>query len=147
MTTGRRALAAIAILVAIVALAVAGERIAPPVQAPVAADSRKQKCSVDAPEPLHAAAKEWCGNGLFLKVTVTTEGKDVIGAMQFTPNGAQSWELQSPLLIGDFRRLTDQLASAAAGRDVSVSLNDAGDRRVGACARAATDTTAACSPK
>jgi hypothetical protein len=138
---------AVAILIAIVVLAMAGERFAPPVQTPVAAASSRQKCDVDAPEVLHAAAKLWCKDGLFLKVTVTTNEKAIVGAMQFTPNGAQTWELQSSLLIDDFRRLTDQMSTAAGGRDVGISLNDAGDRRVGACARAKGDANAVCSTK
>jgi hypothetical protein len=117
------------------------------VQAPVAAASRKQKCSVDAPQPLHAAAKQWCNTGLFVRITVTTNETAVIGAAQFTPNTAQSWELQSALMIEDFRHLTDLMANAAVGRDVGIALNDAGDRRVGACARASTDAAAVCSRK
>jgi len=147
MTTAVRITLAAAILAAIVVLAIVGERIAPAVQAPVAAASSKQKCDVNAPEPLHAAAKLWCKDGLFLKVTITTNEKAIVGAMQFTPNGAQTWELQSSLLIGDFRRLTDQLAAAAGGRDVGISINDAGDRRVGACARVSGDAAAVCSTK
>ena len=147
MTTAARVAIAIVILIAIVVLAMVGERVAPPVQAPVAAASSKQKCDVDAPKPLHDAAKLWCKDGLFLKVTVTTNEKTVIGAMQFTPNGAQTWELQSSMLMDDFKRLTDQMAKEAGGWDVGISLNDAGDRRVGACARAHTDSAAACSTK
>ena len=145
MTTAGRTTAAIGIIIASVVLATIGERVAPAVQGPVAAVSSRQKCDVNAPESLHAAAKLWCRDGLFLKVTVTTNEKAIVGAMQFTPNGAQTWELQSSLLIGDFRRLTDELATAAGGRDVGVSLNDAGDRRVGACARASGDAAAVCS--
>jgi hypothetical protein len=148
MTTAVRVTLAAAILVAIVVLAMVGERIAPAVQTPVAAASSKQKCDVDArPEELHAAAKLWCKDGLFFRVTVTTNEKAVVGAAQFTPNGAQTWELQSSLLIDDFRRLTNQMAAAAGGRDVGISLNDAGDRRVGACARAKEDAAAVCSTK
>jgi len=138
---------AVSIVSAIAVLAAVGERIAPPIQAPVAADSRKQKCSVDAPESLRAAAKEWCKTGLFLRATVTTNDNTVVGVMQFTPNAATSWELQSTLLSNDFRRLTDQLAADAGGWDVGVSLNDAGDRRVGACARPKTESAAVCSTK
>jgi hypothetical protein len=147
MTTAVRITLAAAILVAIVVLAMLGERLAPAVQTPVAAASSRQKCDVDAPKPLHDAAKAWCRDGLFLKVTVTTNEKSVVGAMQFTPNGAQTWELQSSLLIGDFRRLTDQMAKEAGGWDVGIALNDAGDRRVGACARAASDASAVCSTR
>ena len=147
MTTAGRTTAAIGIMIAIVVLAIVGERIAPAVQGPVAAASSKQKCDVDAPKPLHDAAKLWCKDGLFLKVTVTTNEKTVIGAMQFTPNGAQTWELQSSLLIDDFKRLTNQMAKEAGGWDVGIVLNDSGDRRVGACARAKEDAAAVCSTK
>src|SRR5215212_10314386 len=140
MTTAGRATAGVAIVIIIVALALAGQRLAPAAQAPGGADFRKQRCDVDAPEPLHAAAKRWCGDGLFLKATVTTPDADnVVAVMQFTPNGAQSWQLQSGLLMGEFRSLTEQMAAAAPGRNVAVALHDAGDRRIGACVRAITD--------
>jgi hypothetical protein len=84
---------------------------------------------------------------LFLKAIVTAaDAENVVAVMQFTPNGAQTWQLQSGLLTGEFRRLTDQLAAAAGGRNISVALNDAGDRRVGACSRKVSDTTATCGP-
>jgi hypothetical protein len=135
----------IALVLVIFMLAVAGERLAPPNQAPAGGDGKSQKCDVDAPEPLHAAAKRWCADGLFVKAIVTTaDPENVIAVMQFTPNGAQTWQLQSGLLMGEFRTLTDQLAVAAGARNISVALNDAGDRRVGACQRKTTDTAATC---
>lgn len=135
----------IAIVLAIFVLAIAGERLAPPNQAPAGGDVKGQHCDVDAPQPLHAAAKRWCANDLFLKVIVTTaDAENVVAVMQFTPNGAQTWQLQSGLLTGEFRSLTDQLAAAAGGRNINVALNDAGDRRVGVCGRKTTDTASTC---
>ena len=140
-------IAGVALLAAIVALAVAGQRFAPPNQAPAGGDIKGQHCEVDAPEPFHAVAKRWCANDLFLRATVTAaDAQNVIAVMQFTPNGAQTWQLQSGLLSGEFRNLTDQLAAAAGDRNISVALNDAGDRRIGACERKMTDTTATCAP-
>jgi hypothetical protein len=139
--------AGVTLVAAIVALAIAGQRFAPPNQTPAGGDVKGQHCDVDAPEPLHAAAQRWCANDLFLKAIVTTaDAENVIAVMQFTPNGAQTWQLQSGLLAGEFRMLTDQLAAAAGGRNVSVALNDAGERRVGACSRRATDAAATCGP-
>lgn len=146
MTRSLSIAAAVALLVGIVALALAGQRFAPPAQAPSGGDVKGQQCDVDAPEPLHAAAKRWCANDLFLKAIVTTaDAENVIAVMQFTPNGAQTWQLQSGLLMGEFRNLTDQLAASAPGRNISVALNDAGDRRVGACGRKTTEPAATCS--
>jgi len=145
MTTAAQTGLGIALVLIIFMLAVAGERLAPPNQAPAGGDAKNQKCDVDAPEPLHAAAKRWCADGLFLKAIVTTaDAQNVIAVMQFTPNGAQTWQLQSGLLMGEFRTLTDQLAVAAGGRNISVALNDAGDRRVGACERKPDEAAATC---
>ena len=140
-------IAGVVILAAIAVLAVAGQRYAPPNPAPAGGDIRGQHCDVDAPPPLHAAAKRWCANDLFLKAIVTTADADnVVAVMQFTPNGAQTWQLQSSLLSGEFRNLTNQLAAVSGGRNVSVALNDAGDRRVGVCERKTTEATATCGP-
>ena len=148
MTAAARVVIGIAMVIAIAVLAVVGERFAPPARAPVGgAMSTNQKCSVEAPESLHDAARQWCASGLFLKATITTNENTVVGVMQFTPNGAQTWELQSTLLITEFRRLTDQLFAAANGWDVGISLNDAGDRRVGGCARGRADAAALCTTK
>lgn len=115
--------------------------------APVGGDVKKRGCDVDAPPSLHPAAKKWCADGLFSRAAVTGDDKNVIAAMQFTPNGAQTWELQSGLLMGEFVGLTDQMASAAPGKNISIDLHDAADRRVGVCARATTDTAAKCGTK
>lgn len=133
-------------LFAILGLAIAGERLSPPMMAPVGGGSKKG-CDVDAPKALHAAAKKWCADGLFSRAAVTGDEKNVIAVMQFTPNGAQTWELQSGLLMGEFRGLTDQMAADAAGKDIAVDLHDAADRRVGSCARATTDRAATCSTR
>ena len=144
MTSAGRTTIGIATVVIIVGLALAGQRFAPPIQAG-GGDFKKQKCDVDAPEPLHAAAKRWCANGLFLKATVTSsDAKNIVAVMQFTPNGAQTWQLQSGLLMAEFRQLTEQMAADVPGRNVNVDLHDAGDRRVGICARATTDAAASC---
>ena len=146
MTRPASIVAGISLLAAIVSLAIAGQLFAPPNMAPSGGDVKGQHCDVDAPEPLRVAAQRWCANDLFLKATVATaDAENVIAVMQFTPNGAQTWQLQSGLLMGEFRNLTDQLAAAAGGRNVSVALNDAGDRRVGACGRQAADAAATCS--
>jgi hypothetical protein len=145
MTRSSSVAAGAVLLVGIFGLAFAGQWFAPPAQAPSGGDVKGQQCDVDAPPPLHAAAKRWCANDLFLKAIVTTsDAENVIAVMQFTPNGAQTWQLQSGLLSGEFRNLTDQLFASAGGRNVSVALNDAGDRRVGACGRKADEAAATC---
>ena len=142
-----RLLVTVVAVVGVIALAYVGERFSPPAMAPAGGSIQKQACDVDAPQPLHAAAKRWCADGLFQKVAVTGDQKNVIAVARFNPNGAQTWQLQSGLLIGEFRNLTDQMATAAPGKDLSIALHDAADRRVGACARTATDASATCGTK
>jgi hypothetical protein len=137
----------VGVVLAILVLAGAGQRLSPPMMAPVGGDSKKRGCDVDAPQALHPAAKKWCANGLFSRAAVTGDDQNVIAVMQFTPNGAQTWELQSGLLMGEFTGLTDQMASAAPGKNISIDLHDAADRRVGACARATIDSAATCGTK
>lgn len=137
----------VATLLGVIVLAYAGEHLSPPAKTPAGGDSRKKGCDVDAPKALHAAAKRWCADGLFSRVAVTGDDKNVIAVMQFTPNGAQTWELQSGILLGEFRNLSDQMAAEAAGKNLSIALHDAADRRVGACARATTDAATTCGTK
>jgi hypothetical protein len=66
---------------------------------------------------------------------------------KFNPNGAQTWQLQSGLLIGEFRMLTEQMAAAAPEKNLAIDLHDAADRRVGGCARTPADATATCGTK
>lgn len=146
MTKNRRLIAGSATLFAIAVLAVVGQRVSPAVMA-TGANASKRRCDVDAPEALKAAGKRWCADGLFVRAAITGDDKDVIAVMQFTPNGAQTWELQSGLLMGEFVGLTNQLAADAPGKNISIALHDAADRRVGACARTTTDKAALCGNK
>jgi hypothetical protein len=146
MTNNRRIAAGSATLVAIIVLAVVGQRVSPAVMA-TGANASKNRCDVDAPPALHNAGKRWCADGLFVRAAITGDDKDVIAVMQFTPNGAQTWELQSGLLMGEFANLTNQVAADAPGKNISIDLHDAADRRVGACARKTTDKAAKCGTK
>ena len=137
---------AVALLAGIAALVAAGLRIAPPQQAPNSAESR-QACKLDAPEALKSAGAYWCAIGLFAQVNITEDEKHVIAVMQFSPNGAQAWQLQRTGLINEFRTLTDRLAGDAGGRNVSVDLHNSIDERIAVCARLATDKMAACEEK
>jgi hypothetical protein len=134
------AFAAIAVLTAI------GLRVAPAQQASNSAESR-QSCRLDAPEPLRAAAAQWCAIGLFKSVTVTADPKNAIAVLQFSINGADAWEMQSGGIMNDFRNLTDRLASDAKGRDVAVDVHDPSDKRIAACARLTTEPMARCEAK
>ena len=136
---------AAAMLIAIVLLAVAGERLAPPVQTPTGSDARAT-CHVEAPEALRAAAQQWCTNGLFARVSVTADAQHVITVAQLSTNGAQVWQIQNTGLMSSFRELTNQMAAASSGRDVSISVQDAADRRLAACARDG-NTVATCELK
>ena len=136
-----------ATVVAVIALAFMGQKLSPPQMAPAGGSLGKKSCDVDAPQALHAVAKRWCADGLFQKMAVTGDAKNVSAVARFNANGAQTWELQSGLLIGEFRNLTDQMAASAPGKDLSIALHDAADRRVGACARTTTDASATCGTK
>ena len=135
-----------AVLAAIAALVVAGLRIAPPQQASNSAESR-QSCKLDAPDSLKSAGAYWCAIGLFAQVNITEDEKNVIAVMQFSPNGAQAWQLQSTGLINEFRTLTDRLATAAGGRSVSVDVHNSIDKRIAVCARVPGSEMAACEEK
>lgn len=136
----------VAILAGVAVLALLGSRLAPPVLTPTGSDSRSS-CKVEAPQALRAAAQHWCTNGLFARVSVTGDDQHVIAVAQFSPNGAQVWQIQTSGLLPTFRGLTEQMAGAAKGRDVSISVHDAADRRVAACARVPTDAAAKCELK
>ena len=133
----------VAVLVAIVALAMLGQRVSPPGSNPTAGKSERT-CEVDAPKELETAARHWCDNGLVSKVAVTVDEKTVVTVVHFSPNGAQTFQLQSTNLVNTFRALTEELAGASPGRDVSVAIQGSADQRVAACVRRTTDKTAAC---
>jgi len=144
---GRRRYIAWALAVlGIAALVMLGQRFAPPQQAANSAESR-QSCKVESPDALRASAKLWCAIGLFSRVTISTKDDDVIVVLQFSQNGAQAWQMQSAGLIGEFRTNTDRMASDATGKNVSVDVHDAADKRIAACARLSTDAAATCEEK
>ena len=136
-------LAALAALAAIVVLAMIGQRYAPAQQASNSAESR-QACKVESPDEFKSDAKQWCAIGLFSHVTISTKDDNVIAVLQFSQNGMQAWQMQSTGLIGEFRTNTDRMASNAKGKNVSVDVHDAADKRVAACARLSTEAAAKC---
>jgi len=137
---------AIAIVVAVIALAMIGQRLSPPQQGPGGAQSN-QPCKIEALDELRVPASQWCANGLFSRVSITGDKENVIAVAQFSPNGAQIWQIQNAGLLATFPGLTDKIAGAAGGRHVSVDVHDAADRRVAACARLNTDAAAKCDLK
>lgn len=137
---------AVSLFVAIAALIAIGLRVAPPQQASNSAESR-QECQLDAPEPLRAAAAQWCAIGLFKSVTVTADPENAIAVLQLSVNGGDVWKMQSNGIMNDFRNLTDRLASDAKGLNVAVDVHDASDQRVAACARLSTEAEAKCEQK
>ena len=134
-------------LAGIVVLVALGLRIAPSQQPANSAEAR-QACKLEAPEALKAAGAQWCAIGLFAQVNITEDEKTVIAVMNFSPNGAEAWQVQSSGLINEFRSLTDRLARDAGGnRDVSVDVHDALDKRIAVCARLTTAKMAECEQK
>lgn len=140
----RRVKWGIVIVIAVIVLAMVGQRVSPAGSAPTAGKSDRS-CKVDAPEPLRATANKWCSNGLVARVAVTVDEKSVITVVNFSPNGAQTFQLQSASIVSNFQTLTEEMAAASKGRDVSVAIHDAGDHRLAACARRTTDASATCS--
>lgn len=137
----------IAIVAAVIGLAMIGDRLAPPQQGPSGSQSTAP-CKMEAPDDtLHAAAKLWCANGLFSRVSVTGDKENVIAVAQFSANGFQIWQIQNAGLLATFPGLTERLAGAAKGRHVSVDVHDAADRRIAICARLSTDASAKCEMK
>ena len=146
MTTNTRLVGGLVAVIATIALAMLGQRLAPPLMGPTGAES-KSGCKVDAPDELKAAAKQWCANGLFQRVSVTGDKANVIAVAQFSANAGQLWQIQSASMLPNFRVLTDRMADGAAGRNVAMSIHDAADHRIAACARVNTDKAAACEAK
>jgi hypothetical protein len=140
----RRIMWGIVVVIAVIVLAMVGQRVSPAASAPTAGKSDRS-CKVDAPEQLLAAANRWCHNGLVARVAVTVDEKTVITIVNFSPNGAQTFQLQGGGIISTFRTLTEELAAAAAGRDISVAIHDPSDNRIAGCARRTPDAAATCS--
>ena len=137
---------AVALVVTIAVLVGIGLRYAPIEQASNSAEARNE-CKVEGPEEWKATAEEWCDNGLFARVAVTSDEKNVIAVAHFSANGAHIWQLQSTNLVNSFRQLTDQIASRAKGRSVSVSVQNPDETRLVVCARPSGDSAAACEEK
>ena len=137
---------AVALIVSIAILVAIALRLAPIEQASNSAEARSD-CKVEGPEEWKATAQEWCANGLFARVAVTSDEENVIAVAHFSANGAHVWQLQSTNLVNSFRQLTDQTASRAKGRSVSVSVQNPDETRVVVCARLGSDSAAACEEK
>jgi hypothetical protein len=146
MNNTTRNMLAIALLVTIALLVGIGLRFAPIEQASNSAEARNE-CKVEGPEEWKATAEEWCANGLFARVAVTSDKENVIAVAHFSPNGAHVWQLQSTNLVHSFRQLTDKIAARATGRNVSVSVQNPDETRLLACARLGSDAAAACEEK
>ena len=143
MSRAMNAAWSIAALVAIAALVLIGQRVAPFGQASNSAETRST-CKMDAPDQLKTAGAHWCAIGLFSQVTITEDKENVIAVLLFSPNGSQAWQLQSGGIINEFKSLTDRTATDAGGKNVSVDVHDAMDKRIAACARLATESAAKC---
>ena len=68
----------------------------------------------------------------------------MITVIHFSPNGAQAFQLQSASIVNTFRTLTEEMAGASPGRDISVAVQGPNDQRIAACARRTTDKSATC---
>ena len=137
---------AVALIVSIAVLVGIGLRFAPVELASNSAEARNE-CRVEGPEEWKATAEEWCDHGLFARVAVTGDEENVIAVAHFSANGAHVWQLQSANLVNSFRQLTDQIASRAMGRSVSVSVQNHDETRLVVCARLSGDSAAACDEK
>ena len=146
MTNRKQTTLAVALIASIAVLVGIGLRVAPIEQASNSAEARSG-CDIEGPEEWKPTAQEWCANGLFARVAVTSDKENVIAVAHFSPNGAQLWQLQSTNLVNSFRQLTEQTAARANGRNVSVSVQNPDETRVVACARLSSDSAADCEAK
>jgi len=146
MNNTTRTALSVALIIAIAMLVMLGLRVAPIEQASNSAEARNE-CTVEGPEQWKPTAEEWCANGLFARVAVTSDKENVNGVAHFSANGAHVWQLQSTNLVNSFRQLTDQTAARAKGRNVSVSVQNPDETRVVVCARLSSDSAAACEAK
>lgn len=137
---------AIVIVIAVIGLAVLGQRISPPQQGPSGSQSN-EPCKIEALSEMQEVAKQWCANGLFGRVSITGDKENIIAVAQFSANGSQIWQIQNSSLLATFPGLTEKMAGAAGGRHVSVSVHDSADQRLAVCARANTDAEARCEMK
>ena len=146
MNNTTRTTLSVALIIGIALLVAVGLRVAPIEQASNSAEARSE-CKVEGPDEWKPTAKEWCANGLFARVAVTSDKENVIAVAHFSPNGAHVWQLQSTSLVNSFRQLTDRAAARAQGRNVSVSVQNPDETRIVACARLASDAAATCEEK
>ena len=146
MNNATRTALSAALIIAIAVLVMVGLRVAPIEQASNSAEARNE-CKVEGPEEWKPTAQEWCANGLFARVALTSDKENVIGVAHFSANGAHVWQLQSTNLVHSFRQLTDQTAARAKGRHVSVSVQNPDETRIVVCARLSSDAAAACEAK
>ena len=138
-----RTLATVGILIAVIVLTVVGGRLSPPQVTD--GGSGNQGCKVEAPAAVQAAAQKWCDIGIFTRISVTGDVKNVIAVAQVSADAAQTWQIQGASLVIRFGALTDQLAAVSPGKAVSVAVHDPAERRLAACARAVADASATCS--
>ncbi|MEO5739098.1 MAG: hypothetical protein ABIS29_00690 [Vicinamibacterales bacterium] len=146
MTNSRQTTLRVALIVGIAVLVGIGLRVAPIEQASNSAEARNE-CKFEGPDEWKPTGREWCANGLFARVAVTSAKEDVIAVAHFSANGAHVWQLQSTNLINSFRQLTDKIAARAKDRNVSVSVQNPDETRVVACARLSSEAAAACEAK
>ena len=146
MTNSTQTALAVALIVSIAGLVGIGLRLAPIEQASNSAEARNE-CNIEGPEEWKPTAQEWCANGLFARVAVTSDKEHVIAVAHFNANGTHLWQLQSTNLVNSFRQLTEKTAARANGRSVSVSVQNPDETRVVACARLSGDSVAACDEK
>jgi len=146
MTNRTQTPLAVALIVSIAVLVGIGLRFAPVEQASNSAEARNE-CTVEGPDEWKATAQEWCANGLFARVAVTSDKENVIAVAHFSANGAHVWQLQSTNLVNSFRQLTDQIAAGANGRSVSVSVQNPDETPLVVCARLNSDSAATCEEK
>ena len=146
MTNRTQTPLAVALIVSIAVLVGIGLRFAPVEQASNSAEARNE-CTVEGPDEWKATAQEWCANGLFARVAVTSDKENVIAVAHFSANGVHVWQLQSTNLVNSFRQLTDQIAAGANGRSVSVSVQNPDETPLVVCARLNSDSAATCEEK
>jgi hypothetical protein len=111
-------------------------------QASTAGTEPAEPCRVEAPPEAQAAALNWCREGVFRVVRVSTDSGAFVASLTFSKKGQGAWDTNKPAILESFRGMTDEMAKAHV--NVAFSLHDTGGRLIGGCARKGTDSESIC---
>ena len=65
-----------------------------------------EPCRVEAPPAAQAAAQNWCQDGVFTKVNVSTDANNFVVMLQMSTKTQQVWDKNRFRLLNPFRQIT-----------------------------------------